>query len=221
MTALYNVMYNAAEKGDLERVILLMEQGAYKNQTGGLQSASALCIAAEKNHLNVVRYLVEQGADMEMEDRYGMTPLINASFYGHIEVVRYLLEQGGDRDKATEFGMTSLHSAVEQGQLETAKLLMVYGADLNIQDYYGRLPIDVAWREDIRQAISEEPRRRMDEAPGKRATEQDRHPNAATPAYLQQEIRCLFSLQYMVYFIFKNLCYVVKIGISCDTANVI
>ena len=51
----------------------------------------------------------------------------------------------------------------------------------------GQLPIDVARNEEIKQAIRDEPRRRLDEAPGKRATEQDRHPNAATSASAQQD----------------------------------
>ena len=66
-------------------------------------------------------------------------------------------------------------------------LLMSYGADLNGRSNGGRLPIDVAATEEVKQAIRDEPRRRMDEAPGKRATEQDRHPNAATSASAQQE----------------------------------
>ena len=64
---------------------------------------------------------------------------------------------------------------------------MVYGADLNARNNHGQLPIDVARTEGIKQAIHDEPRRRMDEAPGKRATEQDRHPNTATSASTQQE----------------------------------
>ena len=64
---------------------------------------------------------------------------------------------------------------------------MVYGADLNAFDKGGRLPIDVTYNEGIKQAIRDEPRRRMDEAPGKRATEQDRHQNAATSSSAQQE----------------------------------
>ena len=64
---------------------------------------------------------------------------------------------------------------------------MVYGADLNARNKDGRLPIDVPGAtEEIKQAIRDEPRRRMDHG-HKRATEQDRHPNAATSASAQQE----------------------------------
>ena len=73
---------------------------------------------------------------------------------------------------------TPLHGAAANGQLETAKLLMVYGADLNAKDNEDKLPIDLA--------IRDEPRRRMDHG-HKRATEQDRHPNAAAAASAQQE----------------------------------
>jgi hypothetical protein len=79
---------------------------------------------------------------------------------------------------------TPLHVAAFYGPLETAKLLMVYGADLNVRNDDGRLPIDIARIEEIKQAIRDEPRRRMDEAPGKRATEQYRH---STSASAQQE----------------------------------
>ena len=66
-------------------------------------------------------------------------------------------------------------------------LLMSYGADLNARTNDGRSPIDIARTEEIKQAISDEPRRRMDEAPGKRATEEDRHPTAVTSASAQQD----------------------------------
>ena len=63
---------------------------------------------------------------------------------------------------------------------------MSYGADLNARTNDDRLPIDIARTEAIRQAIRDEPRRRMDHG-HKRATEQDRHPNAAASASAQQE----------------------------------
>ena len=65
-------------------------------------------------------------------------------------------------------------------------LLMSYGADLNARSNQGQLPIDLALTEEIKQAIRDEPRRRMDHG-HKRATEQDRHPNAAASASAQQE----------------------------------
>ena len=210
----------AAWKGHFAVVRFLAENGAdlEKKEKGGL---SPLHVAAANNNLDIVRYLVEQGADKDSVDSDGDTPLISAIQSQHFDVVwflleqgvdigraadnswtplllasrlssgfelvRYLLEQGVDRDKADEDGDTSLHIAAERGHLDIAKLLMIYGADLNAISNDGKLPIDVARNEEIKQAIRDEPRRRMDNAPGKRATEQDRHPNAAIPTSAQQE----------------------------------
>jgi hypothetical protein len=184
-------LYAAANAGDLARVVLLVEQGNDKNEVGGVVEDTALGIAAQNDHLEVVRYLVEQSCEMEKAARNGWTPLINASYHGHLDVARYLLEQGADRDKTTNDGNTSLHLAALFGHLETTKLLMVYGADLDARNQDGKLPIDYTHNEEIKQAIRDEPRRRMDEAPGKRATEQDQHPNASasssTASAQQQE----------------------------------
>ena len=88
-----------------------------------------------------------------------------------LDLVRYLLEQGADRDKANSRGQTPLHlAAAHWTGLETAKLLMVYGADLNARNYIGQLPIDRARTEEIKQAILDEPRRRISERPRKTGT---------------------------------------------------
>ena len=180
-TSKMETLYDAAEAGDLDRVKLLVEQGTDRNQVGGYYRDTALSIAAENGHSMIVRYLVEKGADMQKVSSFDWTPLLNASRCGHFEVVRYLLEQGADRDKADRYGYTSLHWAALHGDLEIAKLLMMYGADLNARTGLpiGHLPIDVAANEEIRQAIRDEPRRRLDHG-HKRATEQDRIPNATT-----------------------------------------
>ena len=182
-----SALWYAAYSGHLGIVQLLLEHGADIDKAS-YDGQTPLYIASCTGHLPIVQLLAEQGADMEKANSIGENPLINASCNGDIEVARYLLEQGADRDKACNDGYTPLHSAANYGHLEIAKLLMVYGADLNARNRQGALPIDMARNhEEIKQAILDEPRRRMDEAPGKRATEQDRHPNAATSASAQQE----------------------------------
>ena len=176
----------AAKTNNLERVRLLVEQGADKDE-GGIGGYTPLFWASRKGQLQVARYLVEQGATLDKASNYGTTPLSTAAVGGHLEVARFLLEQGANRDKTDDKGWTPLHCAALMGNLDTVMLLMSYGADLNARDNDGELPIDYASTEEVKQAIRDEPRRRMDHG-HKRATEQDRHLNSETSAAAQQEV---------------------------------
>ncbi len=52
-------------------------------------------MASEMGHVEVVRILIERGADIEMSPSFpGSTPLCAASEEGHIEVVNLLLNKG-------------------------------------------------------------------------------------------------------------------------------
>ena len=64
MSPIVSDFNDVAQEGDLKRLTQLIEQGAVKNQECGEYSETALAVAATNNHLDVVRYLVEQGADM-------------------------------------------------------------------------------------------------------------------------------------------------------------
>jgi hypothetical protein len=177
-----------------------MKNGMKKNtsQTNNTEGSNMdLPTAADRGNLERVRLLLEQGADKDKGNSDGRPPLYQASRFGHLdveqylnghlEVAGYLLEQGADRDKADNNGCTPLQYAADQGHLEIAVLLMSYGADLHARNCRGHLPIDFADSEEMKQAIRDEPRRRMDHG-HKRATEQDWHPNAAaTSASAQQE----------------------------------
>ena len=179
-------LIDAVQTNDLERVILLVEQGADKEEGDCHHDGTSLWWAANDGHLEMAQHLVEQGAILDKANKGGNTPLIVAAWGGRLEIARYLLEQGADRDKANKDGYTPLFWAAYCGQLEIAMLLMSYGADLNAGNSRGELPIDVARTEEMKQAIRDEPRRRMDHG-YKRATEQDRYPNATASGSEQQE----------------------------------
>ncbi|MEM2790511.1 MAG: ankyrin repeat domain-containing protein, partial [Thermofilaceae archaeon] len=52
--------------------------------------------AVFRGHLEVARFLVENGADVNARNIDGMTPLHLAVFRGHLEVARFLVEKGAD-----------------------------------------------------------------------------------------------------------------------------
>ena len=62
-------------------------------------------------HAEVVRLLIEAGAEKNHAKTEGATPLFIASQMGHAEVVRLLGEAGADKNQAMTDGATPLYIA--------------------------------------------------------------------------------------------------------------
>jgi ankyrin repeat protein len=82
-------MYDAVTSGKVWRVKLALNEGADPNEPG-LFSPSVLHVAAENGWLDIVRLLVENGADLTRLDEHGRTPAALAAASGHPAVARYL-----------------------------------------------------------------------------------------------------------------------------------
>jgi len=73
-----------------DTVMLLLSRGAEVDVQGKLEGFTALMTAAAEGQLEVVRYLLDHGADRSLEDKDGDTALSFARQKGHAEVVELL-----------------------------------------------------------------------------------------------------------------------------------
>ena len=163
---------------------------------------SPLLLAIELRDFDIAVFLVDKGANVEGANVDGSEfPLMKSVSVGSYNITRFLLEMGADQNRSNCFGWTPLHRAVSsattfwsapgdyrrmESYYDISVLLMKYLANLELKTDKGMLPVHFA-RGSLKRLIQEEPRRRMDEAPGKRAIEQDCHPNAAISASAQQD----------------------------------
>jgi len=90
-------IFEAAEKGNLERVKELVEAGEDINGYDGENEEAgktALMHAAENGHLKIVKYLIDNGADVNAVDvLWNNTAFMFAAKYGHLNVVKYLIDK--------------------------------------------------------------------------------------------------------------------------------
>ena len=77
-----------------------------------------------------MRMLLEEGADANISEQHGITPLMIASFYGHITVVELLLRAGSIAELKNNDGFSALELAKSQGRGEVVRLLECHGARL-------------------------------------------------------------------------------------------
>ena len=86
-------LLRAAADGDLRGVNAALESGVDVNARGEFGD-SALNIAAQRGHKEIVERLIAAGANVENLGGADMTPIMNAAVAGDVGIVRLLLEKG-------------------------------------------------------------------------------------------------------------------------------
>lgn len=77
---------------------------------------TALMLACCGGHEDIVKLLIDSGADLELQNESGHTPLMEAASGGHVEVAKILLENGaGINTHSDEYKESALTLACYKG----------------------------------------------------------------------------------------------------------
>lgn len=125
-------LINCARNGQLKKVEKCLKNGANINASDE-NGETALTQACDSGHYDIVKYLIEQGADTNADGGKG---LMFASYRGYLNIVQILTQNGADI-KATDGGWTALMFAAERGHFDIVKFLTENGADANARNDVG------------------------------------------------------------------------------------
>lgn len=98
---------------------------------------TALHFAARDGFIGMVKILIELGANTNVQNNIGVTPLMLAAFNNHAAIVRLLREKGADIDTKNDYGETAFITAAAVINIYMMKLLKELGADINIKNKFG------------------------------------------------------------------------------------
>jgi len=131
----------ASMSGDLESVRLLLTRGADA-------SAEALSEAVTFGYADVVKSLLDAGADATIRERTGINLLHWATIVNRTAVIPVLAAAGVDINAMDDFGFTPLIYAatLDEGDTETMNALLRAGADRSIRNKEKRTALDEARR---------------------------------------------------------------------------
>jgi uncharacterized protein len=108
-------------------------------------SSLDLIIAAGHGETNTVRQLLDQGADANAADSYGITALMYAAHSGSTSTVKLLLEKRANANaKAAMLGLTALMNAAGFGDTEMVEALLNKGAKVNEKNNDGATALTIA-----------------------------------------------------------------------------
>jgi len=149
-----NTSYNGMTLMDVIQLV-----NDYINYEDNLYARTPLYYSLYNGYDEMVKLLIENGADVNIQDDYGKTPLQLAVEYNNDEMVKLLIENGADlniqnndtsalSEMEPGMGNTSLHWAI-YNNTEMAELLIEMGAqnpntDLNIENKWGETPLKLA-----------------------------------------------------------------------------
>lgn len=168
-------IHEAAQKGDLKKVERFLKENPELLNVGDASlGRTPLHWASLGGNLEMVKYLiaagaqiqaldndrqtplhmastpevstllVERGADVNAKDTYGRTPLHYAAYYGREGLAQYLISVRSEVNGADENGYTPLHWAVENNHKEVVTLLISKGANVNARTKEAISPLQMA-----------------------------------------------------------------------------
>ena len=106
-----------------------------------------LFAALEQDHVEIMEFLLEHGANVDARETTGETMLLKVlsqpERHNLVEIVALLLKHGANANARTTSFRRSLHLAEYKGEFKVAQMLLDHKSDVNFQDIDGRTPLHI------------------------------------------------------------------------------
>jgi len=104
-----------------------------------------LVYASKHGYIDIMKLLIEKGAEVNIEDADGMTPLYWAAINNNAHITKFLIEdKGAEVDYEGINSTTALIEASKHGYIDIVKLLIANGANINIKASVSKTPLHYA-----------------------------------------------------------------------------
>jgi len=138
-------LYSASRDGAIDTLKSLLDCYELKNKVADMinrhftvEETTALHVA---NTPEMVSVLVGHGANIDIKDAFGLTPLHISAVNADAEIADVLLAEGAAVDALCELYWTPLTYAIDHKHEDMAVKLLTAGASVDVADLRGRTPL--------------------------------------------------------------------------------
>ncbi len=141
-------IFDVLRKGDIPTVKALVERTPQVLDARDGDGMTPLHYAAMGGNVELVNYLIDKGAKIDLKNVQLKTPLHLAALSDRKDVAAALLRRGAALETRDDYLRTALIlCARERGQTATGRVLIEAGADVNAVDKFGSSALELAaWR---------------------------------------------------------------------------
>lgn len=105
---------------------------------------TALLYASAQGYPQIVRLLLDAGANPDIGNVHSITPLMYGARYDNLEVCRCLLEHGANTDLQDKYGDSALMVATAYGHADLVEELLNAGANIALKNRDDNAALDIA-----------------------------------------------------------------------------
>jgi len=139
-------LYEASAVGKFDAVAYLVQTNPDAVNSYAPDGFTPLGLAAFFGHLEVARYLVLKGADVNQpaDNGFRVAPIHSSVAGNFTAITKLLIDSGANVNVVQQAGITPLHSAAQNGNLDILIMLLEAGASVDVRMEGGKLPADLA-----------------------------------------------------------------------------